>query len=96
MFGISAFLVLPILVVAGLILQRWDLIGPRTFVGFENFVPVAVEQVLDADAGPRGQPLAAEHKDFLLKIARENAAADLPCPPRRCRRRTAPRLAPAG
>jgi len=43
LFGICAFLVLPILVVAGLALQRWDLIGPRTFVGFDNFVAVAVD-----------------------------------------------------
>jgi ABC-type sugar transport system permease subunit len=33
LFGVGAFLVLPILVVGGLALQRWDLIGPRTFVG---------------------------------------------------------------
>jgi multiple sugar transport system permease protein len=43
LFGISAFLVLPILVVAALALQRWDLIGPRTFVGLDNFVAVAVD-----------------------------------------------------
>lgn len=43
LFGISAFLVLPILVVAALAMQRWDLIGPRTFVGFDNFVAVAVD-----------------------------------------------------
>jgi multiple sugar transport system permease protein len=43
LFGISAFLVLPILVVAMLALQRWDLIGPRTFVGFDNVVEVAAD-----------------------------------------------------
>jgi multiple sugar transport system permease protein len=43
LFGISAFLVLPILVVAGLAVQRWDLIGPRTFVGLENVVAVAAD-----------------------------------------------------
>jgi multiple sugar transport system permease protein len=43
LFGISAFLVLPILVVAGLALQRWDLIGPRSFVGFDNVVEVAAD-----------------------------------------------------
>jgi multiple sugar transport system permease protein len=43
LFGISAFLVLPILVVAVLALQRWDLIGPRTFVGFDNVVEVAAD-----------------------------------------------------
>lgn len=43
LFGISAFLVLPILVVAALALQRWDLIGPRTFVGLDNVVAVAAD-----------------------------------------------------
>lgn len=43
LFGISAFLVLPILVVAWLALQRWDLIGPRTFVGLDNVVAVAAD-----------------------------------------------------
>jgi multiple sugar transport system permease protein len=43
LFGISAFLVLPILVVAGLALHRWDLIGPRTFVGLDNVAEVAAD-----------------------------------------------------
>ncbi len=43
LFGVGAFLVLPILVVAALALQRWDLIGPRTFVGLDNVVAVAVD-----------------------------------------------------
>jgi multiple sugar transport system permease protein len=43
LFGITAFLVLPILVVAGLALQRWDLISPRTSVGLENVVAVAAD-----------------------------------------------------
>ncbi len=43
LFGVGAFLVLPILVVAGLALQRWDLIGPRTFVGLDNVVAVAAD-----------------------------------------------------
>jgi multiple sugar transport system permease protein len=43
LFGIGAFLVLPVLVVAALALQSWDLIGPRTFVGLDNFVAVAVD-----------------------------------------------------
>ncbi|WP_232662223.1 carbohydrate ABC transporter permease [Pseudonocardia sp. TRM90224] len=41
LFGVAVFLVLPILVVIGLGMQRWDLIGPRTFVGFDNVVAVA-------------------------------------------------------
>jgi multiple sugar transport system permease protein len=43
LFGVSAFLVLPILIVAMLALQRWDLIGPRTFVGLDNVVEVAAD-----------------------------------------------------
>jgi multiple sugar transport system permease protein len=43
LFGVSAFLVLPILVVAMLAMQRWDLIGPRTFVGLDNVVEVAAD-----------------------------------------------------
>jgi len=41
LFGVAAFLVLPILVVVWLAMQQWDLIGPRTFVGFDNVVEVA-------------------------------------------------------
>jgi multiple sugar transport system permease protein len=43
LFGVGAFLVLPILVVAALALQRWDLISPRTFVGLDNVVAVAAD-----------------------------------------------------
>ncbi|HET6260286.1 MAG TPA: sugar ABC transporter permease, partial [Pseudonocardia sp.] len=41
LFGVAAFLVLPILVVVWMALQRWDLIGPSTFVGLDNVVAVA-------------------------------------------------------
>ncbi|MEJ3658924.1 sugar ABC transporter permease [Actinomycetes bacterium KLBMP 9759] len=41
LFGVAVFLVLPILVVVGLGMQRWDLIGPRTFAGFDNVAAVA-------------------------------------------------------
>jgi multiple sugar transport system permease protein len=41
LFGITAFLLLPVLVVAWLALQRWDLVGPRTFAGLDNVVAVA-------------------------------------------------------
>ena len=41
LFGITAFLLLPVLVVAWLALQRWDLISPRTFAGLDNIVAVA-------------------------------------------------------
>lgn len=43
LFGVAAFLVLPILVVVWLALQRWDIIGPRTFVGLENVADVAAD-----------------------------------------------------
>jgi multiple sugar transport system permease protein len=41
LLGVAMFLVLPILVVVWLALQRWDLIGPRTFVGLDNVTAVA-------------------------------------------------------
>ena len=41
LFGITTFLVLPILVVVWLSLNRWDLISPVRFVGLDN-----VRQVL--------------------------------------------------
>src|SRR4051812_11453963 len=41
LFGVAAFLVLPILIVVWLAMQHWDLIGPRTFVGLDNVVAVA-------------------------------------------------------
>lgn len=40
LFGIVAFLIFPILVVIWLSLQRWDLLSPARFVGFENFSSV--------------------------------------------------------
>lgn len=40
LFGILAFLIFPILVVIWLSLQRWDLLAPPQFVGFDNFASV--------------------------------------------------------
>lgn len=40
LFGIVAFLLLPILVVIWLSMQRWDLLSPATFVGWQNFSEV--------------------------------------------------------
>ncbi|MFI5084437.1 MAG: carbohydrate ABC transporter permease [Actinomycetales bacterium] len=40
MFGILAFLVFPILVVIWLSMNRWDLLSPARFVGWENFSAV--------------------------------------------------------
>lgn len=37
LFGIAAFLLLPILVVVWLSMQRWDLLSPASFVGLDNF-----------------------------------------------------------
>ncbi|AJT41658.1 carbohydrate ABC transporter permease [Psychromicrobium lacuslunae] len=37
LFGILAFLLLPILVVIWLSMQRWDLLNPAVFVGLDNF-----------------------------------------------------------
>src|SRR5437588_5412947 len=37
LFGVVAFLLLPILVVAWLSLHRWDLLGPIEYVGAENW-----------------------------------------------------------
>ena len=44
--GISAFLVLPILVVVWLSLTRWDLLLPMRFVGLDNWVDVLTEPAL--------------------------------------------------
>ncbi len=41
LLGVATFLVLPILVVVWLAMERWDLIGPRTFVGLDNVGAVA-------------------------------------------------------
>lgn len=35
--GVTAFLVLPILVVIWLSLNKWDLLAPMTFVGVDNW-----------------------------------------------------------
>lgn len=43
LFGVVAFLVVPVLVVAWLGMQSWDLIGPRTFVGLDNVTAVAAD-----------------------------------------------------
>ncbi|GAA3226663.1 sugar ABC transporter permease [Pseudonocardia petroleophila] len=43
LFGVVAFLVVPVMVVAWLGMQSWDLIGPRTFVGLDNVTSVAAD-----------------------------------------------------
>ena len=40
LFGLSAFLLFPILVVIWLSLNRWDLLAPLRFVGLANYVDV--------------------------------------------------------
>ncbi|OBJ72020.1 sugar ABC transporter permease [Mycobacterium sp. 1274756.6] len=40
LFGVTAFLLLPILVVVWLSLQRWDLLGPIEYVGLSNWAAV--------------------------------------------------------
>ncbi len=44
LFGIMAFLVLPILVVVWLSLNRWDLISPARFVGLDNLRTVLTDR----------------------------------------------------
>ncbi|WP_226365052.1 carbohydrate ABC transporter permease [Pseudonocardia sp. ICBG162] len=41
--GVVLFLLVPVLIVLGLALFRWDLVGPRTFVGLDNVVAVAAD-----------------------------------------------------
>jgi multiple sugar transport system permease protein len=41
--GVVLFLLLPVLIVLGLALFRWDLVGPRTFVGLDNVAAVAAD-----------------------------------------------------
>ncbi|MCM3844894.1 sugar ABC transporter permease [Pseudonocardia sp. DR1-2] len=41
--GVVLFLLVPVLIVLGLALFRWDLVGPRTFVGLENVAAVAAD-----------------------------------------------------
>ena len=45
--GIVAFLVLPILVVAWLSLNKWDLLRPMRFVGLQNWADVLTDAPLD-------------------------------------------------
>ena len=41
--GVLLFLLVPVLIVLGLALFRWDLVGPRTFVGLDNVAAVAAD-----------------------------------------------------
>ncbi|MDT5264058.1 MAG: multiple sugar transport system permease protein [Mycobacterium sp.] len=43
LFGVVAFLLLPMLVVAWLSLQRWDLLGPIDYVGLSNWRSVVTD-----------------------------------------------------
>src|SRR5579875_3576876 len=43
LFGVVAFLLLPILVVLWLSLYRWDLLGPLRFVGLSNWRSVLTD-----------------------------------------------------
>ncbi|MBV8860637.1 MAG: sugar ABC transporter permease, partial [Mycobacterium sp.] len=43
LFGVVAFLLLPILVVVWLSLHRWDLLGPIQYVGGENWRSVLTD-----------------------------------------------------
>jgi multiple sugar transport system permease protein len=43
LFGVAAFLVLPIFVVIWLAFQDWDLLAPLEFVGFDNFSSVLTD-----------------------------------------------------
>ena len=43
LFGLSAFLLFPILVVIWLSLNRWDLLGPMRFVGLANYLDVLTD-----------------------------------------------------
>ncbi len=43
LFGVVTFLLLPMLVVAWLSLQRWDLLGPIQFVGLDNWRSVLTD-----------------------------------------------------
>ncbi|MGW6195572.1 carbohydrate ABC transporter permease [Kribbella sp. NPDC055110] len=42
-FGISVFLLLPVLVVVWLSFQKWDLVGPITFAGLSNWQAVLTD-----------------------------------------------------
>src|ERR1700748_1336466 len=43
LFGVVAFLLLPILVVIWLSLYKWDLLGPLRYVGLDNWRSVLVD-----------------------------------------------------
>lgn len=43
LFGVVTFLLLPMLVVAWLSLHRWDLLGPITYVGLDNWTSVLTD-----------------------------------------------------
>lgn len=43
LLGVVLFLLVSVLIVVGLALFRWDLVGPRTFVGLDNVVAVATD-----------------------------------------------------
>ncbi|MGH3561007.1 MAG: carbohydrate ABC transporter permease, partial [Mycobacterium sp.] len=45
LFGVAAFLLLPMLVVVWLSLQRWDLLGPITYVGGDNWRSVLTDSM---------------------------------------------------
>lgn len=45
LFGVACFLLLPVLVVVWLSFQSWDLIGPITFVGLDNYRSVLSDGV---------------------------------------------------
>ena len=45
LFGVVAFLLLPVLVVVWLSLHRWDLLGPITYVGADNWRAVLSDPV---------------------------------------------------
>ncbi|MCU1443952.1 MAG: sugar transporter permease, partial [Cryobacterium sp.] len=45
LFGVACFLLLPVLVVIWLSFQSWNLIGPITFVGLDNYRSVLQDGV---------------------------------------------------
>ncbi len=45
LFGVLAFLLLPMLVVVWLSLHRWDLLGPSSYVGLDNWRSVLADPV---------------------------------------------------
>src|ERR1700758_2814328 len=44
LFGVAAFLLLPMLVVLWLSLHRWDLLGPIRYVGLDNWQSVLTDR----------------------------------------------------